>query len=306
MTAGNPAVTELVAEECAVLPGMEEVFGLMRLQSAVECGDFDVVVVDAPPTGDLLKFLRLPDVLHWFMEKYRPLEPGGPWGMLERVRPVAEALGWPLPTAASWTEIEHWYARVGRASETMTDHRNVSVRLVMTPDRIGLAETCRAMSWTSLLGMNVDGILINRLLPPGDYPAGTAGWVERQRSVVREAEAAFVGLPILRAELRPDEVAGLPELLEFSRELYGDRDPAGLWSEEPPLQWTESGDRAELRLRVPFLRRGQFRLFAAREGLTLHAGNQRRMVPLPAAIRRRPMRGARYEDGWLLVEYGRT
>lgn len=302
MTADNPRVTELVAEECAVLPGMEEVFGLMRLQSVVECGEFDVLVVDAPPTGDLLKFLRLPDVLHWFMEKYHPLERG----MLQRVRPVAEALNWPVPTEGTLSEIEYWYARVAQASETMTDHRHVSVRLVMTPDRVGLAETRRALSWTSLLGMNVDGVIVNRLLPPGDYPPGMAPWLERQSEVLGEVETAFEGLPVLRAELRPQEVLGLPSLLELGQLLYGERDPAGLWADEPLLQWSEAPERAELRLRLPFIKKGQFRLFAAKDGLALHVGNQRRLVPLPAAIRRRPMRGARYEDGWLLVEYGRS
>src|SRR3712207_1186256 len=135
MAPNAPGVTGLLAEECAVFPGMEEVFGLMRLQTVVETGAFDVVVLDAPPTGDMLKFLRLPDVLQWFMEKYHPLERG----MIQRMRPVAEALSWPVPTEASMAEMEHWYARVRQASATLTDHGRVSVRLVMTPDRVGLA-----------------------------------------------------------------------------------------------------------------------------------------------------------------------
>jgi arsenite/tail-anchored protein-transporting ATPase len=300
MVPAGGGVTELLAEECAVFPGMEEVFGLMRLQAVVETGEFDVVVLDAPPTGDMLKFLRLPDVLQWFMEKYHPLERG----MIQRMRPVAEALNWPVPTEASMAEMEHWYARVRKASATLTDHRRVSVRLVMTPDRVGLAETRRAFSWTCLLGMNVDGVVVNKVLPSGDYPPAVAPWVQRQAESLAEAEAAFSDLPILRAELRPDEVLGMSALREFGESLYSGRDPAGLWSEEPPLQWRENGEGAELRWRLPFLKKGEFRLLAGREGLALQVGTQRRLVPLPPAIRRRQMRKARYEDGWLCVEYG--
>ena len=301
MTANNPRVTELVAEECAVLPGMEEVFGLMRLQTLVESGEFDVVVVDAPPTADMLKLLRLPDVLHWFMQKYLPLERG----MLQRVRPLAEALNWPLPEEEVVIELEHWYARVQAASRTLTDTRRVSVRLVMTPDAVALAETRRAWSWTSLLGMNVDAVIVNKLIAasPRDEDTLLGRWRERQQEVLRELEGSFADLPTLLAALREEEVLGLPALRELGRELFGDRDPAGLWSPEPPLMWEELGEEAELRLRIPFLKKGSFRLLAGRDGLSLLVGTQRRVIPLPPSVRRRRMLGANYEDGWLKVRY---
>ena len=300
MTARNPRVSEMVAEECAVLPGMEEVFGLMRLQAVTKSGDFDVVVLDVPPTGDLLKFLRLPDVVHWFMEKYHPLERG----MIRRVRPVAEALDWPVPSDEYFAQVEQWYHRLAEASATLTDSRSVSVRLVMNPERISLAETRRALSWTCLLGMNVDGIIVNKLLPPGDYPRPLTSWVGRQESMLEEAEAAFAGLPILRLELLPAEVLGLPALRELGEALYQGREPAALWTREPSLQWREDEEGAELRVRLPYLKKGQFRLLAGGEGLSLLVGNQRRIIPLPPAVRRRTMRGADYEEGWLRVRYG--
>ncbi|HEU4754648.1 MAG TPA: TRC40/GET3/ArsA family transport-energizing ATPase [Armatimonadota bacterium] len=300
MTANDPRVTDVVAEECAVLPGMEEVFGLMRLQSVVESGKFDVIVVDAPPTGDLLKFLRLPDVVHWFMGRYRPLERG----LLQRMRPVTEAMGWPLPPEEAVAEMEQWYARVRQCGATLTDSRRVSVRLVMTPDRVGLAETQRAFTWTSLLGMNVDAVIVNRLLPAAGLPPSFQRWAEKQSAVLAAAEGAFSSVPVLRAEQQPDEVLGAAALKAFGASLYGERDPAGLWSAEPPVQWTERPGSAELRLRLPFLKKGAFRLLSGPDGLTLHVENQRRLVPLPAAVRHRSMRRARYEDGWLRVEYG--
>jgi arsenite/tail-anchored protein-transporting ATPase len=300
MTADNPRVSELVAEECAVFPGMEEVFGLMRLQAVVEEGAYDLIVLDAPPTGDMLKFLRLPDVLQWFMERYHPMERG----MLQRLRPVADALKLPVPTDESMQEMEEWYARVRQASDTLTDLRSVSVRLVMTPERVGLAETRRALSWTCLMGMNVDAVILNRLLPEGEFPPRFAGWARAQEEVTAEAEAGFAPLPVLRAELQPDEVVGLPALRQFGISLYGDKDPAELWSQEPPFQWREHGDGAELRVRLPFLKKDQFRLLASDEGLSLHVGTQRRSIALPASIRRRRMRGASYEGEWLRVSYG--
>ncbi len=300
MTANNPRVTEVVAEECAILPGMEEVFGLMRLQSVAETGEWDVVVLDAPPTGDLLKFLRLPDVLQWVMGRYSLLERG----VLNLARPVADAMHWPMPTEEVLAEMEQWYVRVRQASATLMDARHVSVRLVTTPERVGLNETKRAFTWTALLGMNVDAVVLNKLLPEGHGSPFLQPWVERQHLILEQAQASFADVPLLQGRLQPDEVLGVAALEQFGREVYGERDPAEVWSTEPPVQWSEEGSGAELRMRLPFLKKDSFRLLSGREGLVLQVENQRRIIPLPLAIQRRPMRGARYVDGWLHIAYG--
>lgn len=302
MTSDDPLVSDLVAEECAVLPGMEEVFGLMRLQSVAESGEFDLIVVDTPPTGDMLKFLRLPDVLHWLMEKYHLLDRR----KLARIRPVAEVLKMPLPPDEAIGEMEGWYSRVRAASATLTDHTRVSVRLVMTPDRVSLAETRRAFTWTSLLGVNVDTVVVNKLLPPGDYPAAFEPWLARQAAVLEEAEASFADVPIRRAELQPDEVLGVERLQEFGLRVYGEENPTDLATPEPPLQWRDTESGSELRLRLPFLKRKEFRLLSARDGLSLWIGPQRRILPLPPAIQRRRMQGAQYEGDWLVIKYGKS
>ena len=302
MTSDDPLVSDLVAEECAVLPGMEEVFGLMRLQSVAESGEFDLIVVDTPPTGDLLKFLRLPDVLHWLMEKYHLLDRK----KLARIRPIAEVLKMPLPPDEAVGEMEGWYSRVREASATLTDHSRVSVRLVMTPDRVSLAETRRAFTWTSLLGVNVDTVIVNKVLPPDDYPAAFGPWLARQTAILEEADASFADVPIRRAELQPDEVLGVAGLRKFGAHVYGEEDPTELATAEPPLQWRDTATGAELRIRLPFLKRKEFRLLSARDGLSLWIGPQRRVIPLPPAIQRRAMQGAQYEDDWLVIKYGKS
>jgi arsenite-transporting ATPase len=302
MTADDPLVSDLVAEECAVLPGMEEVFGLMRLQAVTESGDFDVIVVDTPPTGDMLKFLRLPDVLHWVMQKYHLLDRR----KLQRLRPVAEVLNMPLPPDAAVGEMEAWYARVREASATLTDHRKVSVRLVMNPDRVSLAETRRGLSWTSLLGLNVDAVVVNKLLPAGDYPEAFGPWLARQRVVLEQVTESFADVPILRAELQPDEIVGVESLGRFGTALYGEGNPAAFGTSEPPLEWRDLAEGAELRLRLPHLSKREFRLLSGREGLTIVVGTQRRIVPLPPSVLRRRMIGAHYEDDWLVVRYGES
>ncbi|MBM3459568.1 MAG: ArsA family ATPase [Armatimonadetes bacterium] len=300
ISANDPGVSELVAEECAVLPGLEEVFGLLRLHEILESESYDLVLLDAPPTGDLLKFLRLPEVLRWFMERCHPLDRT----LTRRLRPVAEALHWPVPPDAALVEMDHWYHKVSAVGEWLMDPDRASARLVLTPDRVALSETRRAWAWTCLLGMNVDGIIVNRVLPDRELPEWLTAWRARQQEILSEAAHSFADLEVLQAELRAEEVLGVPALLAFGRALYGERDPAAVWAAAPPLRWAETPHEATLSLRLPFLRRDQFRLLTGRDGLTVVVGNQRRIVPLPASIHRRTLRGARYDAGWLHVSFG--
>lgn len=298
--AGNdPDVSGLLAEECAVLPGMEEVFGLIRLQAEVESSNWDVIIVDTPPTGDLLKYLRLPDVLSWFLHRYQPLDRG----LLRRIRPLAEKLQWPVPSDEAAGEIEYWFERVARAGQTLTDAGRSTVRLVLTPDRVSLAETRRALNWTCLLGIHVDGLVVNKIWADGTYPRTLANWRARQVELLREVEEDFSALPILQAPLAEAEVTGLPALEALAEHLFTERDPAGIWCDTPPVQWIQSPDSCVLRMRLPFLSRRQFRLLEGRDGLILLVANQRRLIPLPPAVVRRKMGRATYENGWLSVEF---
>src|SRR5919204_574852 len=61
-------VDQVVADELAVLPGMDELANLLWINQHHDSGAYDVIVVDAAPTGETLRLLSFPDVLSWWME----------------------------------------------------------------------------------------------------------------------------------------------------------------------------------------------------------------------------------------------
>ncbi len=63
----------LVAEETAVLPGMEELASLMQITALADSGDFDVIIIDAAPTGSTLQLLSFPEVASWYIERIFPV-----------------------------------------------------------------------------------------------------------------------------------------------------------------------------------------------------------------------------------------
>ena len=87
------------AEELAILPGMDEIFGLVRMKRHYDEGDFDTLIIDSAPTGTALRLLSLPEVSGWYMRRfYKPFQ-----SMSAALRPLFQPIfkpiaGFSLPT----------------------------------------------------------------------------------------------------------------------------------------------------------------------------------------------------------------
>jgi arsenite-transporting ATPase len=64
---------EIVAEEVAVLPGMEELANLLWVYYYEQEQTYDVIVVDCAPTAESLRLLTLPEVAGWWVKKLLPV-----------------------------------------------------------------------------------------------------------------------------------------------------------------------------------------------------------------------------------------
>jgi len=301
LTLNNPRVNEIVAEECAVFPGMEELFGLFRLKDLIESGEYDFIVVDAPPTGDMMKFLRLPDVLEWFLTKFLPLEKK----LLRTARPVASHLKIPLPDEGSLDNLTYWHDKVGKLSSYFMDFQHITARIVMTPDRVCLEETRRAFSTLCLFGLMVDAIIVNKLFPCHDGNSFLCFWSHQQRQLLSQIASGFAPLPVLTAELLAQEVIGIDHLETFGRQIYRETPPESLLMEEPPFRLAETPEAYELYIRLPFLEQDHFHLWITHDALIVNLYNQRRRIPLPDALLRREMIAAHYQNGRLCVAFRR-
>jgi arsenite-transporting ATPase len=76
------------AEELAILPGMDEIFGLVRVKRHYDENTYDVLIIDSAPTGTALRLLSLPEVAGWYMRRfYKPLQ-----GMAQALSPVFQPI----------------------------------------------------------------------------------------------------------------------------------------------------------------------------------------------------------------------
>ena len=294
-------IDAIEAEELAVLPGLDEIFALADIKAHASSGDWDVLVVDCAPTAETIRLLSLPDVLSMYMERLFPLGRR----VNKVVSPVLGRLtNLPVVGDEVFGATRRFYDRLDGVKELLTDAEVTSVRLVVNPERMVIAEARRTYTYLSLFGYHVDCVVANRLLPEGI----TDPWFDRWRALHAEhlatIEEGFAPLPVLRAELAGDELVGLDALRNFAKGLYGDDDPATSRHEGEPLRVTRGKDGPQLVIELPFADRDDLDLGRSGDELLVRVGPYRRAIVLPDSLKRRAVTGATLRRGVLRVSFG--
>ncbi len=294
-------VDRISAQELTVPPGMDELFSLLRLQAAHESPDWDAIVVDCAPTGETLRLLSFPDVARWWIEKVFPLERQ----LLAAARPLARSLlDIQLPSQAVFADIQRLSKNLIEMNEILRDRERCTVRLVMNPDKMVIGEAMRTFTYLNLYGYLTDAVIVNRIFPSevGDY---FAGWRRMQEEHLELVRSAFAPVPVLCAPYFETEVLGDEMLDRLADALFGSggHDPAAVLHDTLSQELEVSEDGAELRLMLPFARKGDISLKKIGLELIVGVDGQRRTIILPSAMAAFQPTAATFEDGTLAVTF---
>ncbi|HWT22328.1 MAG TPA: ArsA family ATPase [Solirubrobacteraceae bacterium] len=297
-------VDRIAAEELTVPPGGDELFSLLELKRHVTDGDWDAIVVDCAPTGETLRLLSFPEATRWWLGKLL----GREGQTLAAARPLARALfDLSLPDEASLGELRRLAENLAALHDLLRDRASVSVRLVMTPDRVVVAESMRTFTYLSLYGYLTDAVVVNRVFPDALDGGYFGAWRERQQEELARVVAGFAPVPVLQAPYFETEVAGAAMLDRLAEAMFGDRDAAAVLHEDLArdfeLDPDEGGGR--LRLAVPFARRGDVSLKRIGDELIVRVDGRQRTVVLPAAFAGLRPDGAALDGGALVVRFAR-
>ncbi len=298
---GYLGVGGAVAEEMAVLPGLEELLVLARLSELLSTDGFDLQVADFAPTASSLRYLSFPDLFSGALGKWIEWDRR----IARLLRPLeGKYVRMPVPEERVYETIGQMVEMLAALRGLLADPEATGIRLVTVPERVILAESRRVLTYLGLFGLNVDAVVANRVLPSGADLGYLSAWGEVQARVMVEARADFAGLPILSLPMQPREVSGLAALSQLAHDLYGNRDPALLYRTEPPLTFLVDGDRPILSLRLPHAADSHLDLRRRGGELILTVGGWRRTVLLPDSFAGRPVEKASFSSGHLKVVFG--
>jgi arsenite-transporting ATPase len=295
-------VEEVLAEELAIFPGMEEVSALLYVNQYAREKAFDVLILDCAPTGESLRFVSLPPTLDWYMKKLFHLERS----ILKVARPVAKKVtDLPLPPDRYFANVQSLAQKLEGVDTLLKDPKTTTVRLVTNAEKIIMKETQRAFMYFGLYGFTVDAVIVNRLLPDGVHDPFFAKWRKTQDQFLEEARGYFDPVPVFTLPLRDDQVLGTAALVALGRDLWGEKDPAASFRSDPPYRYTKRAGKYILTLNLPFVDKSEVDLAMASGDLVVRIGNVRHHIPVPRTLVGFSPAGAAMEDGRLTVRFER-
>jgi arsenite-transporting ATPase len=294
-------IDDVLAEELAILPGMEELSALLYINKYVKEQLYDVIILDCAPTAESIRFISMPTALEWYMKKVFRLERK----IFGYVRPVARRMvDIPLPEDEYFANIERLYTRLKGVDQLLTDPETTSVRLVTNPEKMVLRETQRAFMFFSLHHTCIDAIIINRVFPSGLDESYVKVWGNNQQKYLDLAETYFNPLPIFKAPLYDSEILGYEKLLEFGENLYQGQDPTQIFFKQKPYQFAKMDGQSVVKLHLPFVTKKEIDLSKIGDELIIKIGNFKKNIVLPRAYAVLEPRKARLEEDYLLIEFG--
>ena len=287
----------VAAEEIMALPGIEEVFSLTDLRRHADDGSFDCIVVDCAPTAETLRLLSLPEMARWYIDRIFPVQRR----VVKVVRPVLERVtSMPIANDRFYGAVERLYTSLDKVGELLTDVESSSIRIVVNPEKMVIAEARRLFTYLALFGYRVDAVVANRLLPDAVEDPYFVKWKKIQSAHLDTIRESFAPVPVYTSRLYDEEMVGQELLGELCREVYGDDDPAAVLHSDEPMRVRKDGVRMVLELRLPYAD-GRLDLSRRDDELIVTVGSYRRSIMLPQSLRRREVVDAGFDGPVLKV-----
>src|SRR5207245_1612757 len=237
----------VMAEELALIPGMDEIVSLLNIYRNARDGDFEVVIIDAAPTGETIRLLSMPDTFQWYAGRIGGLNLKR--STLTLARPFIKAF---IPSGEVLDALQVLSERVKNLRAVLSDPSISSYRPVVNPERMVIKEALRAETYLALFGYPIDAVICNRVLKAGDYQdVFMQDMYRTQEKLRKQIHSTFAPLPIWEVPYRSREILGVEQLGELAQEVFGDTDPTKIFYRGPVQEVKREGDVYILKLPLP-------------------------------------------------------
>ncbi len=291
---------EIIADEIAILPGMEEIANLLYIVDFYRSGKYDVIIVDCAPTGEALRFLSFPEMMRWWMEKLFPIERK----VASLARPLLKALtNIPMPDDEVFASMESLFFELNQIQAVLRNQNMSSVRLVVNPEKMVIKEAQRTFTYLNLYGYLTDLIICNRVIPDKVDDQYFSFWKESQSKYYEVIKECFAPVPISTIPLLDREVVGIPMLEVIADALYREDDPTRLFFEGQVQDLQKEDEHYILTLPLPFIEKGDISLMQSGDELIIRVGSFKRNIILPHTLVGFTATEARFDESKLRIHF---
>jgi arsenite-transporting ATPase len=275
----TPFLKDVYGQELGILPGMDTALALNALREYDASGRYDVIVYDG--TGDqlTLRMLGMPEILSWYIRRFRQVFTDSDLGraLTPLLQPIASTI-----LNVSWTDdlfnqpaTQKMNNTLEQGKQAIADPNRVAAYLISTPDEVAIATARYLWGCAQQAGVTVGGVILNR--------ADDAEAVSQQ----------FRFLPIIPVATQVVNdwqplVDALPDFTQTS---------------QVPRPIAINTAERKVSLFLPGFDKKQVKLTQYGPEITIDAGDQRRNIFLPPELSGKPVAGAKFQDGFLIISF---
>ena len=297
-------IDDTISYELAMLPGMTQLLCLLKIEEAVRFGEYDVIILDMPASGEALRFLYFPKLVGSLSMRLSGLA-GLVSGFGRIFQPYFS--GPALSSDLMKTEADLLH-KLEELSKLIFDPNVTSLRLVANADSFSMENAKRTLMSANLYGINVDLIIINKIMPQiRSKDSFLANWVALQHARVTEAKSNFYPLPVKEVPLYNEELRGIEMLKQNAEILFGDQDPSQIFYRERVFEFKSDSSGLTLKLKVPFTRNADFLVERISDRITIKVatkiGYVVNVIPLPAITLGMKLKAAQLSDKELVISF---
>jgi len=185
-------------------PGLDEIMALNTIMDLRKEGKFDIFVLDTSPTGHLLRFLELPDMVREWLNAFFKL-------LLKYKGVVRLAKAAEKALALS--------KNVRKIKETLTNPEKTAFVAVTIPEAMGLFELKRLIEALENAGIPCEHIAVNMVVPQTncDFCSLKRG---EQQGYINKIHSTYPTRMVTKVPLFPHNVRGINDLKKIGQIIF--------------------------------------------------------------------------------------
>jgi arsenite-transporting ATPase len=254
----SKGIDEVLAYEIAMMPGMIQLFSLLKVEEVIRLRSHDVVVLDMPASGEALRYLYFPKLVGKIGNRVTSLL--GAFSGFTEIFQVFSGISIPNKILRYEKDL---FNSLNQLSDIIKDNSITTLRLVANPDSFSIENAKRAFMAASLYGINTDLAIINKIFPYKDTEVKSdefyTNWTKFHHVKVREAKSNFYPLPIKEIPLHSTELAGIEMLRANADIMFGDDDPSMIFYTDKPYSVIDQPPKnLKISVKVPFTQKQDY------------------------------------------------
>lgn len=299
----TPFFKAVFGEELGILPGMDSALELYALREFDQSGKYDVIVYDGNGGRETLRMLGTPEIMSWYIRRFRQVFADSDLG-----KTISPFLG-PLSGALLNVDLtaDNFSGPTQQANQILdegttaiADPHRIAAYLVTTADPKAIATARYLWGSAQQVGLTIGGAILNKSVMADTEVAQLA---PNLHDLLETFDHEATDTDTAKAEFQPLELSIVPYVSSHAWEPIMAALPDFSQAARSPKPITINVNERKVSLFLPGFDKKQVKLTQYGPEITIEAGDQRRNVFLPPPLSGKPVTGAKFQDGYLIVSF---